>query len=86
MFFTKKDRENLQVILHNIVSGKDAIINQYEGIIERQQKMLDGLYEKLLAKNLPEYKTYVMPEIEKITPYDPMSDENLAGTMQNIEN
>jgi hypothetical protein len=85
MWFTKKDRQALEKVKELLSRNKEEE-SRYEKLFDKQQKIIDGLYEKLLAKNLPEYKTYAYPEnVDKQVLYDPFMDENLAGTIQTIE-
>ena len=58
----------------------------YENIIASQQKMIESLNDKLLARNLPELKTYTIPDYEP-TPkdFDPADDEELVGQVAELD-
>jgi hypothetical protein len=58
----------------------------YEDLIIRQERRIDNLLDRVMAKNLPEHKTYNYPnESEQEIPFDPLEDEELAGTIAEIE-
>lgn len=49
-------------------------------VIERQKKEINDLHDKLLARNLPELKTFTLPEgEEEETDYSPGKDPENAG-------
>jgi len=58
----------------------------YMDIIEKQEVQLDKFADRLLARNLPELKTYTIPDTEVIPQsYDALEDEDLAGEVLAIE-
>ena len=54
----------------------------YQDIIDRQEQMIKDLADKLLARDLPELKTYTIQHLpQKEEKYNPADDEDLAGTI-----
>jgi hypothetical protein len=85
MFFSRKDRENLNKLVEVALAENELILHKYSALLDKQQKLIDGLYDKLMARNLPEYKTFTFPREQEEISYDPLSDESMIGEIGNIE-
>ena len=52
----------------------------YQDIVDRQNALIRDLTDKLLARDLPELKTFTLPNLESRTEeYKPQEDADLAG-------
>jgi len=65
--------------LAKVPKRRDVVIKGLKEIIARQQKEIDELHDKLLARDLPELKTFRLPDFESSVTYNPEEDESLAG-------
>jgi hypothetical protein len=66
---------------YNWRKKKDVTISILRTHIREQDSRIDDLMNRLLARDLPELKTFTMPRIEPLNDEDyvPEEDEGLAG-------
>lgn len=91
MGFKREVREFMQLMKKYLLerSLEDRRIRSLEKIIDRQEKQIQQLHDRLLAKDLPQYKEYTLPETEGTSNsdgYHPEYDEELAGSVIDDEN
>lgn len=73
-----------------LVKINDARVSEgnFTKLIEVLGSQNEQLFEKLMARNLPEYKTFTIPgpegDFKPIDEYEILSDENLAGEVVDI--
>jgi len=65
---------------------RDAALRGYKVLVQRLEAQNQDLMDRLMARDLPEVKTYKLPDETPIEDsYDPKADENLAGEVVHIE-
>ena len=82
MFWEKEVLKGL-VELKGEVKGFQRVLVTYDLMVQRQQKIIEKLLDRLQAGSFQELKTYTEPEVaferERAEFYNPFSDEDLAG-------
>lgn len=71
---------------YNWRKKKDVTINILKTHIREQDSRIDDLHNRLLARDLPELKTFTMLQREKEDEedYNILADEAMAGEILNI--
>ncbi len=82
MSFKSEVREFMRKAQEHFAS-ESAAINVLNSVIKRQAQEINDLHDKLLARNLPELKTYTLVDFNEReqVPYSHLKDEALAGAV-----
>lgn len=83
----KKELLKGLVELKGEVGRIQGVIMTQDSMIQRQQGMIEKLMDRIQSKSLEEYKG-VNPTVEAVAQegfYDPLMDEDLAGTAMQVE-
>ena len=87
MFWEKEMLKGL-VELKGEVKGFQRVLVTYDLMVQRQQKIIEKLLDRLQAGSFQELKTYAEPEVaferERTEFYSPFSDEDLAGEVVEV--
>lgn len=69
------------VMLKGEIERQQGMVAIYRDVMEGQQKHIDKLLDRAMARELKEYKTFTLPEGPTVSysSYGPDSDEELAG-------
>lgn len=72
--------------LQEVVLRERTLITICKEQISRLEKQNSTLFDRLAARSLPEFKTFVIPEEKGLEPekYDPAQDEDNAGEIMNV--
>jgi len=88
MWSWKKELLRGLVEVKGEVARQQGIILTQMGMIEKQQRVIDRLLDRIQAKDFKELKTFTVSEETELVRnefYSPLSDEELAGTVAAIE-